>query len=86
MATTRKNRTELREVVGTNVRVHRAAKRLSQEALAELCGIKRTYIGAIERGEVDLRVGTLAKIARGLEIDAFRLLVAADKQLAAKVV
>ena len=85
MATTRKNQAELRQIVGTNVRVHRAAKHLSQEALAELCGIKRTYIGAIERGEVDLRVGTVAKIARGLGIEAFRLLIAADKQLAAKV-
>lgn len=82
---TRKNRLELRQVVGTNVRVYRAAKRLSQEALAELCGIKRTYIGAIERGEVDLRVGTLDKIACGLEVEAFRLLIEADKQLAAKI-
>lgn len=81
----RKNRSELRQVVGTNVRVHRAAKHLSQEALAELCGIKRTYIGAIERGEVDLRVGTLAKIAGGLGVEAFRLLIATDRQLSAQV-
>lgn len=74
---------DLRHVVGQNIRVYRASKGLSQEALAERCGIKRTYVGAIERAEVDLRVGTLAKIARGLGIEAFRLLVAAERQLSA---
>ncbi len=78
---TRKNWPDLRYVVGQNIRVYRAAKGLSQEALAERCGIKRTYIGAIERAEVDLRIGTLAKIAHGLGIEPFRLLVAAEKQL-----
>jgi len=80
---TRKKALDLRHVVGQNIRVYRAAQGLSQEALAERCGIKRTYVGAIERAEVDLRVGTLAKIAQGLEIDAFRLLIAAEKQLSA---
>lgn len=80
---TRKHAPDLRHVVGQNIRVYRAARGLSQEALAERCGIKRTYVGAIERAEVDLRVGTLAKIAKGLEIEAFRLLVAAEKQLSA---
>ncbi|MBA8884920.1 helix-turn-helix domain-containing protein [Dokdonella fugitiva] len=79
----RKHLPELRHVVGQNIRVYRAAKGLSQEALAERCGIKRTYVDAIERAEVDLRVGTLAKIAQGLEIEPFRLLVAAEKQLSA---
>jgi len=80
---TRKNLPELRHVVGQNVRVYRAAKSMSQETLAELCGIKRTYIGAIERAEIDLRLGTLAKVARGLDIEPFRLLIAAEKQLRA---
>jgi transcriptional regulator with XRE-family HTH domain len=79
----RKNRTELRQVVGQNVRVYRAAKGLSQEALAERCGIKRSYIGAIERAEVDLRLGTLTKIARGLDLEPFRLLIDAERQLRA---
>jgi transcriptional regulator with XRE-family HTH domain len=76
-----KNRPELRYIVGQNVRVYRAAKGLSQESLAELCGIKRTYIGAIERAEIDLRLGTLAKVARGLEVEPYRLLIAAERKL-----
>ena len=85
MATRKERRHELRQIVAQNVRVYRAAKRLSQESLAELSGVQRTYVGAIERCEVDLRLSTLAKLARGLEIEAFRLLVAADRQLAATV-
>lgn len=84
MPTHRKKSPELRDLVSQNIKVYRAAKGLSQEALSELSGIKRTYVGAIERGEVDLRISTLAKIAQGLGIDPFRLLVAAEKQLSAK--
>lgn len=56
------------------MRVYRAALGLSQEVLAERSGIKRTYIGAVERGEVDPRLGTLGKIAAGLGVEPFKLL------------
>jgi len=80
---TRKQQTAPRDVLATNVRVHRAAAGLSQESLAERSGIKRSYIGAIERAEVDVRLSTLAKVADGLGIEPFRLLIAADRQLRA---
>lgn len=73
----------LRHTVGQNVRVYRAAKGISQEALAELCGIKRSYIGSIERAEIDMRLATLSKLAHGLSIDPFRLLIDAEEQLKA---
>lgn len=57
-----------------NIRAYRAALGLSQEALAERSGIKRTYIGAVERGEVDPRLATVGKIAAGLGTDAYKLL------------
>jgi transcriptional regulator with XRE-family HTH domain len=78
----RKTPPDLGQVIAQNIRVYRAAQRLSQEALAERCAIKRTYVGAIERGEVDIRVGTLAKIASGLGIDPYRLLIPTQQQLA----
>jgi transcriptional regulator with XRE-family HTH domain len=84
MPTHQKKTPELRYLVSQNIRIYRAAKGLSQEALAELSGIKRTYVGAIERAEVDLRISTLAKIARGLGMEPYRLLIAAEKQLSAK--
>jgi transcriptional regulator with XRE-family HTH domain len=71
----------LRNIVGQNVRVYRAAKGVSQEALAERCGIKRSYIGAIERAEVDMRLTTLSKLATGLGVEVYRLLIDAEKQL-----
>lgn len=78
-------RPALNKILGQNIRVYRAAKGLSQEDLAEKSGIKRTYIGSIERGEIDPRLKTVSKIAAGLEIDAFKLLVPASEQLAAGI-
>lgn len=81
----KKNSPDLNQILGQNMRVYRAAKGLSQEDLAERSGIKRTYIGSIERGEVDPRLGTVKKIAAGLSTEAFRLLLPADAQLSAGV-
>lgn len=39
---------------------------LSQEALAEAAGLHRTYVGAIERAERNLTLGTLASFSRAL--------------------
>lgn len=64
----------LNTTLGHNMRVYRASLGLSQEALAERSGIKRTYIGAVERGEVDPRLGTVSKIAEGLGVEPYRLL------------
>lgn len=46
---------------------------LSQEDLAEKCGIHRTYIGAIERGEKSPTLSTIEKISNGLEIPINKL-------------
>lgn len=41
---------------------------LSQEELADRCGIHRTYIGAIERGEKSPTLNTIEKIANAMEV------------------
>lgn len=59
---------EILTAFGEIVRVARKAKRLSQEELAEKAGLHRTYIGMIERGEKNITLSNISKIARALEI------------------
>ena len=54
--------------VGRNIRHQRKAAGLSQEKLGFLCGLHRTYVGAIERGEENPSVKTLEKIAIALQV------------------
>lgn len=54
--------------LGQRVRQLRAAKGLSQEAFASTCGLDRTYIGGIERGERNLSLKNLLKISEALGV------------------
>lgn len=60
--------------LGTAIRAARKAKGLSQEALAALADIDRSYMGGIERGEHNLAIMNLLKIADALGIKASLLL------------
>ena len=71
----KRNPDDLKQILARNVRMARAALRLSQEELAIRCGIHRNYIGAIERGECNITLVTLAKIACGLDLTPDSLLV-----------
>jgi transcriptional regulator with XRE-family HTH domain len=53
-------------ILGANIRRVRQSHKLSQEAMADVCGLHRTYICDIERGARNVTVGSLLKIARGL--------------------
>ncbi|MBR0076976.1 MAG: helix-turn-helix transcriptional regulator [Bacteroidales bacterium] len=46
---------------------------ISQEELAYKCGLHRTYIGAIERGEKSPTLNTIEKIAKGLNVQIIQL-------------
>jgi transcriptional regulator with XRE-family HTH domain len=65
---------EPKEQVGQNIRANRKRLDITQEALAERCGLHPVELGRAERGKRDLRVSTVAKIARGLEVPACELL------------
>ena len=56
------------EDVGTLVRQLRIAAGMSQEEFADRCGVHRTYIGSIERGEKAITVETAKKIVEALNI------------------
>ena len=52
----------------------RKASGLSQESFAHKCGVDRTYIGIVERGEKSPTLNTLDKIAKGLNITLSHLM------------
>lgn len=65
---------KLHLTIARNIRMKREKLGLSQEALADICELHRTYIGSIERGERNLTVNTLAKVAYALQCNAKDLL------------
>lgn len=65
---------ELSIAFGQLVRKHRKEKNISQEKLALLCNIDRSYMGRIERGEVNLTLEKAYEIAKILEVDLNLLL------------
>lgn len=52
----------------------RQAAGLSQEKLADICGLHRTYISDIERFERNISLTNLEKISKALNVSAFKLL------------
>lgn len=65
---------ELRDILARNIRIARAARRLSQEALGDSAGLTRNFIGEIERAEKAATVDTIEAIAAALDMPADRLL------------
>ncbi len=57
---------ELTQKFGALIRQLRLEKGMSQERLAELCGLHRNYIGAIERAERTPSIVTADKLAKAL--------------------
>jgi len=64
----------LRLRLASNLRVLRKARGLSQEGLADLSGLHYTYIGGIGRGERNLSVDNIGRLAEALGLDAVDLL------------
>lgn len=59
---------------GNKVRELRQERKLSQEKLAELADLHRTYIGMIERGEKNITLVNIDKIAKALNINKKELI------------
>lgn len=55
------------QIFGLRVRHYRKLKSLSQEELADLCELHRTYIGSVERGERNITLLNAEKIAQSLD-------------------
>lgn len=65
---------ELQRRVGRNLRAYRLARGLSQEAFAEVVGVHRTYMGGLERGERNLTLKSVEKIAERIDVDPLSLM------------
>ena len=65
---------ELSLKFGRRVKELRQSLNLSQEALAELADVHRTYVGMVERGEKNITLSNIAKFAKALEVEISELL------------
>ena len=65
----------LMHIFATNVKKYRIEKGLSQEALAELAGLHRTYVSAVERERRNISINNIENIANALNIDAYLLFI-----------
>ncbi|MGL9703190.1 helix-turn-helix domain-containing protein [Wolbachia endosymbiont of Cimex lectularius] len=61
-------RQPLRLLLSQNIRRLRNIKGLSQETLADLCKLHRTYIGSVERGERNISIDNIERIADALGV------------------
>lgn len=64
----RKPSLEIRKILAANIRLVRARLGLSQEELADVCGLHRTYVGAIERAERNVTLSTLEAFSAALGV------------------
>ncbi|MFT3945166.1 MAG: helix-turn-helix transcriptional regulator [Ancrocorticia sp.] len=65
---------DLQKVVGRNLRAYRLEKGLSQEAFADFVGVHRTYMGGLERGERNLTLQSVERLAEALGLTPMELL------------
>lgn len=70
-----KNAPEIEKVLGEAIRACRLRNGWSQEELSFESGLHRTYIGAVERGEKNLTVKNLVRIAVALDVSASNLML-----------
>ncbi|HSS34282.1 MAG TPA: helix-turn-helix transcriptional regulator [Solirubrobacterales bacterium] len=65
---------DLQRIVGQNLRTYRQARGLSQADFATALGLHRTYVGGLERGERNLTLKNVEKIAGKLDVEPLSLL------------
>lgn len=66
--------TDINTALAQRIRLLRVRRGLSQFALAEIAGIHYNFLGHIERAEQDIRINSLYKIAKALDISVSELM------------
>lgn len=64
---------DITQLFGEKVRSIRKEQQLSQDELADQCGLHRTYIGAVERGERNITLINAEKITNALQVSLSEL-------------
>jgi transcriptional regulator with XRE-family HTH domain len=72
---TNRRETKIQKRFGARVRGLRKERGLSQEALALACDLDRTYIGGVERGERNISLVNIHKIADALKVSTSDLML-----------
>jgi transcriptional regulator with XRE-family HTH domain len=65
---------DLQRIAGANIRAIRKQRGVSQEQLADALGVHRTYMGGVERGERNLTLRSLERLAERIGVDPVSLL------------
>lgn len=71
---------EVRQVLADNIRAFRKARNISQEELADMCTLHRTYVGSVERGERNVTLSTLEAFSAALRVSVPELLTKKTKK------
>lgn len=71
---------ELLHIFAANLKKYRLDRNLSQERLAELAGLHRTYISAVEREQRNISLSNIQAIAQALDVEPYRFLLQGDEQ------
>lgn len=69
---------EVKRNLGARLRQLRKARKISQEAVALTSGLDRSYLGRIERGEVNVSLVNIHRIAEALDVTAAELIEKAN--------
>lgn len=73
MVKPRRSKESARLRFAANLRARRKALGISQEELADLAGLHRTYVGSIERGERNVSIDNIERLADALDLDVVDL-------------